>query len=218
MGFCSSTTTVTESRFPQSPPSCSILLFQVLQNMVHCADLSNPTKPLECYKVWVGRIMEEFFQQGDKEREAGLDISPMCDRYNATIEKSQVGYTLMVTVFHGRAVRLGSSTTLSTHCGRRGQTSSIQTPKISLMPWRTIETGKHCSPLDMEYFLPPGTSLRYRSVRLPPQTSLGRRRRPQSKKPRWETSVRRMAACQNATSKWKLEEEKVTVIRNQRDM
>ena len=26
-------------------------LFQVLQNMVHCADLSNPTKPLECYKV-----------------------------------------------------------------------------------------------------------------------------------------------------------------------
>ena len=58
--------------------------------MVHCADLSNPTKPLELYKTWCGRIMEEFFQQGDKEREAGLDISPMCDRYNATIEKSQV--------------------------------------------------------------------------------------------------------------------------------
>merc|ERR1719510_1033445 len=65
---------------------------QVLQNMVHCADLSNPTKPLEAYKLWVDRIMEEFFQQGDKERGAGLDISPMCDRYNATIEKSQVGF------------------------------------------------------------------------------------------------------------------------------
>ena len=25
-----------------------------------------------------------------REREAGLDISPMCDRFNATIEKSQV--------------------------------------------------------------------------------------------------------------------------------
>ena len=34
--------------------------------------------------------MEEFFQQGDKEKEAGLEISPMCDRNNATIEKSQV--------------------------------------------------------------------------------------------------------------------------------
>jgi cAMP-specific phosphodiesterase 4 len=34
--------------------------------------------------------MEEFFQQGDKERERGMDISPMCDRHNSTIEKSQV--------------------------------------------------------------------------------------------------------------------------------
>lgn len=38
--------------------------------------------------------MEEFFQQGDKEREANLDISPMCDRHNATIEKSQVYHNL----------------------------------------------------------------------------------------------------------------------------
>lgn len=36
--------------------------------------------------------MEEFFLQGDKERENGMDISPMCDRHNATIEKSQVGF------------------------------------------------------------------------------------------------------------------------------
>lgn len=65
---------------------------QVLENLVHCADLSNPTKPLPLYKRWVGLLMEEFFQQGDKERELGLDISAMCDRHNATIEKSQVGF------------------------------------------------------------------------------------------------------------------------------
>merc|ERR1711884_20149 len=65
---------------------------QVLQNMVHCSDLSNPTKPLDIYRHWVDRITEEFFLQGDKEREAGLDISPMCDRNNATTEKSQVGF------------------------------------------------------------------------------------------------------------------------------
>ena len=58
--------------------------------MVHCADLAGPTKPLELYRRWCGRIMEEFFQQGDKERENGLEISPMCDRHNATVEKSQV--------------------------------------------------------------------------------------------------------------------------------
>ena len=58
--------------------------------MVHCSDLSNPTKPLDIYRQWVDRIMEEFFRQGDRERDGGLEISPMCDRFNATIEKSQV--------------------------------------------------------------------------------------------------------------------------------
>ena len=58
--------------------------------MVHCADLSNPTKPRFIYLQWVDNIMEEFFKQGDLEKEQGLDISPMCDRENATVEKSQV--------------------------------------------------------------------------------------------------------------------------------
>ncbi|XP_049805023.1 cAMP-specific 3',5'-cyclic phosphodiesterase isoform X1 [Schistocerca nitens] len=65
---------------------------QVLENLVHCADLSNPTKPLPLYRRWVDLLMEEFFQQGDREREQNLDISPMCDRHSATIEKSQVGF------------------------------------------------------------------------------------------------------------------------------
>uniref|UniRef100_A0A8D0GBD0 Phosphodiesterase n=1 Tax=Sphenodon punctatus TaxID=8508 RepID=A0A8D0GBD0_SPHPU len=63
---------------------------QVLRNMVHCADLSNPTKPLELYRQWTDRIMEEFFRQGDKERERGMEISPMCDKHTASVEKSQV--------------------------------------------------------------------------------------------------------------------------------
>ncbi|XP_048470207.1 cAMP-specific 3',5'-cyclic phosphodiesterase 4C-like isoform X4 [Rhincodon typus] len=65
---------------------------QVLQNMVHCADLSNPTKPLHLYRTWVDKIMLEFFQQGDQERERGMEISPMCDKHTASIEKSQVGF------------------------------------------------------------------------------------------------------------------------------
>ncbi|XP_032663648.1 cAMP-specific 3',5'-cyclic phosphodiesterase isoform X2 [Odontomachus brunneus] len=65
---------------------------QVLENLVHCADLSNPTKPLPLYRRWVSLLMEEFFLQGDREREQNMDISPMCDRHSATIEKSQVGF------------------------------------------------------------------------------------------------------------------------------
>ncbi|KAI6058263.1 CAMP-specific 3',5'-cyclic phosphodiesterase 4D [Aix galericulata] len=63
-----------------------------IQNMVHCADLSNPTKPLHLYRQWTDRIMEEFFRQGDRERERGMEISPMCDKHNASVEKSQVGF------------------------------------------------------------------------------------------------------------------------------
>lgn len=66
--------------------------------MVHCSDLSNPTKPLEIYKTWVDRVMAEFFRQGDMERKMGLDISPMCDRQIATVEKSQV--SLMEKMFY----------------------------------------------------------------------------------------------------------------------
>ncbi|XP_031719036.1 cAMP-specific 3',5'-cyclic phosphodiesterase 4C-like isoform X2 [Anarrhichthys ocellatus] len=65
---------------------------QVLRNMVHCADLSNPTKTLPIYRQWTERIMEEFFRQGDKERERGMEISAMCDKHTASVEKSQVGF------------------------------------------------------------------------------------------------------------------------------
>ncbi|CAF4605784.1 unnamed protein product [Rotaria socialis] len=65
---------------------------QVLQNMIHCADLSNPTKPLDIYIKWTDRIMEEFWRQGDKERDLGLEVSPMCNKRVASVEKHQVGF------------------------------------------------------------------------------------------------------------------------------
>ncbi|KAK0393048.1 hypothetical protein QR680_000032 [Steinernema hermaphroditum] len=65
---------------------------QVLQSMIHLADLSNPTKPIELYRCWNERICEEYWRQGDREKDLGLEISPMCDRTNVTLEKSQVGF------------------------------------------------------------------------------------------------------------------------------
>ncbi|VDP73892.1 unnamed protein product [Echinostoma caproni] len=65
---------------------------QILQNMIHCADLSNPAKPLRLNRKWTGRLMEEFFRQGDKERTLKIEISPMCDRESVAVEKSQVSF------------------------------------------------------------------------------------------------------------------------------
>ena len=64
----------------------------VLQNMIHCADLSNPTKPLSIYNRWTNLILEEFFQQGDNERDQGLNISFNCDRNKVCIDESQLGF------------------------------------------------------------------------------------------------------------------------------
>ncbi|XP_033126544.1 cAMP-specific 3',5'-cyclic phosphodiesterase 4B-like [Anneissia japonica] len=63
---------------------------QVLKNVIHCADLANPTKVLSTYRQWTDQIMEEFFSQGDLEREKNMEISPMMDRRSASVEKTQV--------------------------------------------------------------------------------------------------------------------------------
>ena len=66
---------------------------QILKSLVHCADLSNPTKSWEIYSHWTEQVMEEFFRQGDKEKQLGLDVSPMCDRETAKIASAQVDIT-----------------------------------------------------------------------------------------------------------------------------
>jgi len=75
---------------------------QVLQNLVHCADLSNPTKPRNFYNQWTNRITEEFFCQGDREKKLDMAISPMCERpeneaqLKETVARTQIGFITYV--------------------------------------------------------------------------------------------------------------------------
>jgi len=68
----------------------------VLKVLLHLGDISNPTKPIEIYRQWVDRIMEEFWAQGDKERALGLKISPMYNRYNTSVPNAQIGFMKFV--------------------------------------------------------------------------------------------------------------------------
>ena len=64
----------------------------ILSFALHTADISNPAKPLSIYKKWVSLLFEEFFTQGDIEKEKNLAISILCDRESTSINKAQVGF------------------------------------------------------------------------------------------------------------------------------
>jgi len=64
----------------------------ILKALVHAADIGNPSRPFDICKMWALKILSEFFQQGDKERAMGLEISQLCDRKTTNIARSQIGF------------------------------------------------------------------------------------------------------------------------------
>lgn len=64
----------------------------ILQIAIKCADISNSAKPWEINNLWVERVTEEFFRQGDRERELKLSISPLCDRSQPALAKGQKAF------------------------------------------------------------------------------------------------------------------------------
>lgn len=65
--------------------------FMSLSICLKCADVAHGTKELSLHKRWSRRILEEFFAQGDREKKAGIPVSPLCGRTNL-VAKSQEGF------------------------------------------------------------------------------------------------------------------------------
>lgn len=65
---------------------------KVLCLMLHSCDVSHPAKRWGLHHRWTARCMEEFFVQGDREKELGLEYSPLCDRHNTMVPQSQIGF------------------------------------------------------------------------------------------------------------------------------
>jgi hypothetical protein len=57
--------------------------------ILHAADISNPVRAAPASRVWADRIMEEFFRQGDLEKDAGFPTSPMCNRSDTSLNSVQ---------------------------------------------------------------------------------------------------------------------------------
>lgn len=63
-----------------------------LEMILHSCDISNPFKPFHICSQWADLVVEEFFQQGEREAALGLDISPMMDRRNTNMFNMQLGF------------------------------------------------------------------------------------------------------------------------------
>ncbi len=61
----------------------------LLQMVVHCADISNPLRPMPLCGEWSEMITEENCLQGDREKNEKLPVTRGCDRAQANLAKSQ---------------------------------------------------------------------------------------------------------------------------------
>lgn len=63
-----------------------------IELIVHASDISNVSKPRFLSLRWTDAVLEEFFAQGDREKAAGRNITPLCDRNTVSKAGSQVGF------------------------------------------------------------------------------------------------------------------------------
>lgn len=70
--------------------NCDECAVFILKFLMHAADISNPTKEREFAVQWAESALEEFFAQGDLEKDLQLPISPLCDRRTVKKPDSQM--------------------------------------------------------------------------------------------------------------------------------
>ena len=63
-----------------------------MELILHCSDISNPYKPFSICAAWADLVVEEFGQQGDREKREGLEVSPMMDRNLIVLCNMQMGF------------------------------------------------------------------------------------------------------------------------------
>ena len=69
----------------------------MLDLFLHSSDISNPAKPKRISLIWTQKVYDEFFKQGDLEKEKGLNVSLLCDRDNIVINKAMICFINFVS-------------------------------------------------------------------------------------------------------------------------
>ncbi|CAO3612365.1 unnamed protein product [Mucor hiemalis] len=66
--------------------------------LIKCADISNCARPFESAKRWAKILAEEFFEQGDLEKELGMSVLPINERGKIPLEDFQLTFKKFVAL------------------------------------------------------------------------------------------------------------------------
>ena len=65
---------------------------EVLNYLIHIGDLSHSSKQFDITYKWSYLLSEEFWRQGDEEKEKGFSINFLFERSNTDVPRNQVGF------------------------------------------------------------------------------------------------------------------------------
>jgi cAMP-specific phosphodiesterase 4 len=79
----------------------------VMNNLLHSADVSNPCRTWEVTHPWAMKVLEEFFSQGDQEKNLGVPVGFLNDRDKLNRPNSQIGFLeFMIVPYFASQIRL----------------------------------------------------------------------------------------------------------------
>jgi len=108
-----------------------------------CADLGHSAKSFDLHEKWTKLVCEEFFNQGDMEKNNLMPVSMYCDRENTDIPKSQAGFLRNVCLpLYEIFSNFLRSSLIETNC--------YEQIKENLNRWEEISRGKSNSVLKIE--------------------------------------------------------------------
>lgn len=66
--------------------------------LIKVSDISNEARPMDVAEPWLDCLLQEFFEQSDREKMEGLPVTPFMDRDKITKPSSQcsfIGFVLL---------------------------------------------------------------------------------------------------------------------------
>ena len=74
---------------------------EVMNFLIHTADISHCSKDFNISFKWTNLLNEEFWREGDEEKEKKIQVGFLCDRNNSDVPNNQIGFikTIIIPTF-----------------------------------------------------------------------------------------------------------------------